>query len=93
MLPSLTKKWLVTAGLLPRQVLGAVGRVVRMERCERVQLITAAARLIVSSCHDCILYLGVNHAPLLIGDNRFIQARLCLSLAFPAWANCGNRVS
>ncbi len=68
-------------GLLHGQVLGAVGRVVRMERCERVQLITAAARLIVSSCHDCILYLGVNHAPLLIGDNRFIQARASLALA------------
>jgi TBCC domain-containing protein 1 len=62
--------------LLPRgQVLGAVGRLVRIERCERVQLIAAAARLIVSSCHDCIFYLGVNRAPLLIGDNRFIQAR------------------
>ena len=57
------------------QVLGAVGRLVRIERCERVQLITAASRLIVSSCHDCIFYLGVNRAPLLIGDNRFIQAR------------------
>ena len=57
------------------QVLGAVGRVVRIERCERVQLITAAARVIVSSCHDCIFYLGVNRAPLLTGDNRFIQVR------------------
>ncbi len=56
-----------------QQVLGAVGRLVRVERCERVQLITAAARLVVSSCHDCIFYLGVNRAPLLTGDNRFIQ--------------------
>lgn len=55
------------------QVLGAVGRLVRIERCERVQLITCAARLVVSSCHDCIFYLGVNRAPLLTGDNRFIQ--------------------
>ena len=47
----------------------------RIERCERVQLITAAARVIVSSCHDCIFYLGVNRAPLLTGDNRFIQVR------------------
>lgn len=49
----------------------------RIERCERVQLICAAARIIVSSCHDCILHLGVNRAPLLIGDNRFLQV--------PAW--------
>ncbi len=76
---------LVISDWLPRgQVLGAVGRVVRMERCERVQLITAAARLIVSSCHDCILYLGVNHAPLLIGDNRFIQARAASVFAYGA---------
>lgn len=54
-------------------MLGAVGRLVRIERCERVQLITCAARLVVSSCHDCIFYLGVNGAPLLTGDNRFIQ--------------------
>lgn len=54
-------------------VLGAAGRMVRIERCERVQLIAAAARVIISSCHDCILHLGVNSAPLLIGDNRFLQ--------------------
>lgn len=54
-------------------VIGAVGRVVRLERCERVQLICAAARIIISSCHDCILHLAVNRTPLLIGDNRFLQ--------------------
>lgn len=54
-------------------VLGAVGRMVRLERCERVQLICAAARLIISSCHDCILHLAINRSPLLIGDNRFLQ--------------------
>mmetsp|Transcript_707 Transcript_707/g.2084 ORF Transcript_707/g.2084 Transcript_707/m.2084 type:complete len:651 (+) Transcript_707:360-2312(+) len=54
-------------------VIGAVGRMVRLERCERVQLICAAARIIISSCHDCILHLAVNRAPLLIGDNRFLQ--------------------
>lgn len=56
-------------------VIGAVGRMVRLERCERVQLICAAARIIISSCHDCILHLAVNRAPLLIGDNRFLQVR------------------
>ncbi len=53
---------------------------VRIERCERVQLIAAAARVVISSCHDCILHLGVNSAPLLIGDNRFLQVRFLLAL-------------
>ncbi len=50
---------------------------VRIARCERVQLIAAAARVVISSCHDCILHLGVNRAPLLIGDNRFLQVTRC----------------
>jgi Tubulin binding cofactor C len=53
---------------------------VRIERCEGVQLIAAAARIIVSSCHDCILHLGINRAPLLIGDNRFLQV-----LPYKSW--------
>ena len=63
-------------------VIGAVGRMVRLERCERVQLICAAARIIVSSCHDCILHLAVNRAPLLIGDNRFLQVRHAVPYCF-----------
>jgi TBCC domain-containing protein 1 len=61
---------------LPDQVVvGAVGRVLRVERCERLQLVAAAVRILVSSCHDCVFYLGVNRPPLLLGDNRFLQAR------------------
>jgi TBCC domain-containing protein 1 len=54
-------------------VRGAVGRAVRVERCERVQVVAAAASVAVSTCHDCILYLGVNRPPALLGDNRFVQ--------------------
>ena len=54
-------------------VLGAVGKAVRIERCERVQLVVAAQRVVVNTCHDCILYLAVNRAPVLLGDNRFVQ--------------------
>ena len=56
-------------------VVGAVGRVLRVERCERLQLVAAAARILITSCHDCVFYLGVNRPPLLLGDNRFLQAR------------------
>lgn len=54
-------------------VLGAVGKAVRLERCERVQLIVAAQRVVINTCHDCILYLAVNRPPVLLGDNRFVQ--------------------
>lgn len=54
-------------------VLGAVGKAVRVERCERIQVIAAACSVTVNTCHDCIFYLGVNRPPLLLGDNRFLQ--------------------
>ena len=54
-------------------VIGAVGRVLKVERCERVQLVAAAVRICIASCHDCVFYLGVNRPPLLLGDNRFLQ--------------------
>ena len=54
-------------------VLGAVGSAVRLERCERVQVVVAAQRVVINTCHDCILYLAVNRPPLLLGDNRFVQ--------------------
>ena len=56
-------------------MVGAVSRVLKVERCERVQLVAAAVRLYIASCHDCVFYLGVNRAPLLLGDNRFLQVR------------------
>ncbi|DBB07821.1 TPA: hypothetical protein ACH3X3_009230 [Trebouxia sp. C0006] len=54
-------------------VVGAVGRMLRVERCERLQLIAGCVRICISSCHDCIFYLGVNRPPLMLGDNRFVQ--------------------
>ena len=54
-------------------VVGAVGRMLRVERCERLQLIAGCVRICISSCHDCVFYLGVNRAPLMLGDNRFVQ--------------------
>jgi len=57
------------------QVVGAVGRLLRVERCERLQLVAAATRICIATCHDCVFYVGVNRPPLLIGDNRFLQAR------------------
>lgn len=54
-------------------MVGAVSRVLKVERCERVQLVAAAVRLYIASCHDCVFYLGINRAPLLLGDNRFLQ--------------------
>ena len=52
-----------------------MGRVLKVERCERVQLVAAAVRICIASCHDCVFYLGVNRPPLLLGDNRFLQVR------------------
>lgn len=61
-------------------MIGAVGRVLKVERCERVQLVSSAVRLSIASCHDCVFYLGVNRPPLLLGDNRFLQVSLPLHL-------------
>ncbi|KAK9810967.1 hypothetical protein WJX73_001581 [Symbiochloris irregularis] len=54
-------------------VIGAVGRMLRIEGCTKVTLICAAVRVCISSCHECTFYLGVNRPPLLIGLNRFVQ--------------------
>lgn len=54
-------------------VVGAVGGMLRLERCERVQVISATAAVTINTCHDCILNLGVTRDPILTGDNRFVQ--------------------
>ena len=66
-------------------VVGAVGRMLRVERCERLHLIAACVRICISSCHDCVFYLGVNRPPLLLGDNRFVQVgcTACSPLVVP----------
>ncbi|CAG9465421.1 unnamed protein product [Pedinophyceae sp. YPF-701] len=54
-------------------VVGAVGRMIRLERCERLRLIVACKRVTASTCHDCTLFLGTNRPPYMLGDNRFVQ--------------------
>ncbi|EYU39914.1 hypothetical protein ABFS82_10G169900 [Erythranthe guttata] len=54
-------------------VLGAVGKAVRIEHCERVHLITAAKRICIANCRECVFFLGVNQKPLIVGDNHKLQ--------------------
>eukprot|EP00798_Chlamydomonas_sp_ICE-L_P003219 gene3219-13238_t len=54
-------------------VIGAAGRMLRLERCDKLQVMAAASRTVISSCHDCSLYLGTPRPPVFIGDNRFIR--------------------
>ncbi|XP_039117891.1 TBCC domain-containing protein 1-like [Dioscorea cayenensis subsp. rotundata] len=54
-------------------VLGAIGKAVRVEHCERVQVITAAKRICIANCRECIFFLGVNQQPLILGDNHKLQ--------------------
>ncbi|KAG5555578.1 hypothetical protein RHGRI_006279 [Rhododendron griersonianum] len=54
-------------------VLGAVGKAVRVEHCERVQVIVAAKRICIANCRECVFYLGVNQRPLIVGDNHKLQ--------------------
>ncbi|PIN20005.1 hypothetical protein CDL12_07330 [Handroanthus impetiginosus] len=54
-------------------VLGAVGKAIRVEHCERVHLITAARRMCIANCRECVFFLGVNQQPLIVGDNHKLQ--------------------
>lgn len=54
-------------------VLGAIGKAVRVEHCERIQVIAAAKRICIANCRECVFYLGVNQKPLIVGDNHKIQ--------------------
>nr|XP_043636257.1 TBCC domain-containing protein 1 [Erigeron canadensis] len=54
-------------------VLGAVGKAVRIEHCERVHVISAAKRICIANCRECVYYLGVNQQPLIVGDNHKLQ--------------------
>ncbi|PWA94107.1 CARP motif-containing protein [Artemisia annua] len=54
-------------------VLGAVGKAVRIEHCERVHVISAAKRICIANCRECIFFLGVNQQPLIVGDNHKLQ--------------------
>ncbi|WOK95278.1 TBCC domain-containing protein 1-like isoform X2 [Canna indica] len=54
-------------------VLGSIGKAVRVEHCERVQVIAAAKRICIANCRECVFYLGVNQQPLIVGDNHKLQ--------------------
>ncbi|XP_077211239.1 uncharacterized protein LOC143846632 isoform X1 [Tasmannia lanceolata] len=54
-------------------VLGAIGKSVRVEHCERVQVITVAKRICIANCRECVFFLGVNQRPLILGDNHKLQ--------------------
>eukprot|EP00270_Netrium_digitus_P000515 TRINITY_DN10572_c0_g2_i1.p1 TRINITY_DN10572_c0_g2~~TRINITY_DN10572_c0_g2_i1.p1 ORF type:complete len:592 (+),score=129.10 TRINITY_DN10572_c0_g2_i1:85-1860(+) len=54
-------------------ILGAVGKCVKVEACERVQLIAPCARIKISNCRDCTFFLGTNTRPLFYGDNHNVQ--------------------
>ncbi|XP_043692228.1 TBCC domain-containing protein 1-like [Telopea speciosissima] len=54
-------------------VLGAIGKAVRVEHCERVQVIVAAKRIYIANCRECVFFLGVNQRPLILGDNHKLQ--------------------
>ncbi|XP_074269073.1 uncharacterized protein LOC141592349 [Silene latifolia] len=54
-------------------VLGAVGKALRVEHCERVHVIVAAKRVCIANCRECTFFLGVNQRPLIVGDNHKLQ--------------------
>ncbi|CAO2831811.1 unnamed protein product [Amaranthus hypochondriacus] len=54
-------------------VLGAVGKALRVEHCERVHVISAAKRVCIANCRECMFFLGVNQRPLIVGDNHKLQ--------------------
>ncbi|KAK6232268.1 hypothetical protein SCA6_002341 [Theobroma cacao] len=54
-------------------VLGAVGKAVRVEHCERVHVIITAKRVCIANCRECVFFLGVNQRPLIVGDNHKLQ--------------------
>eukprot|EP00246_Nothoceros_aenigmaticus_P005287 TRINITY_DN17216_c0_g1_i1.p1 TRINITY_DN17216_c0_g1~~TRINITY_DN17216_c0_g1_i1.p1 ORF type:complete len:297 (+),score=38.21 TRINITY_DN17216_c0_g1_i1:2-892(+) len=54
-------------------VLGPTGKAVKIEHCERVQLIVPCARICIANCRECLFHLGVNQRPLVLGDNHNLQ--------------------
>lgn len=54
-------------------VIGACGGSLRMEQCERMQIVSAAVRTTIATCRDSTMHIACNTQPLLSGDNRFIQ--------------------
>eukprot|EP00884_Botryococcus_braunii_P002985 jgi/Botrbrau1/12688/Bobra.67_1s0052.1 len=64
-------------------------QMLRVEKCERLQLIAACVRICISSCHDCIFYLGLvftppvpsNHPELAPYNTQYERLPIHLSIA------------
>ncbi|KAK3278470.1 hypothetical protein CYMTET_13592 [Cymbomonas tetramitiformis] len=54
-------------------VLGAVGGVLKLELCERVNVVAAAQRTSIVTCRDSTLCLAASQRPLVLGDCRHVQ--------------------
>lgn len=54
--------------------IGAVSTLLRIQRCERLQLTAAAGQVVVLSCHSCCLHLGTHRQPAILGDCRWESA-------------------
>ncbi|KAL3341593.1 hypothetical protein AABB24_025905 [Solanum stoloniferum] len=57
----------------PNDLKGSSVKAVRVEHCERVHVIAAAKRICIANCRECVFFLGVNQAPLVVGDNHKLQ--------------------
>lgn len=49
----------------------------RVEHCERVQVISVTRRICIANCRECVFYLGVNEQPLILGDNHKLKVSFC----------------
>jgi hypothetical protein len=49
-------------------------------------VITAAKRISIANCRECVFFLGVNQRPLIVGDNHKLQ--VCLTTTSIAILTC-----
>ncbi|MCO5593137.1 hypothetical protein L7F22_047143 [Adiantum nelumboides] len=48
-------------------------KAVKIEHCERVQLIVCSRRICITNCRECLFNLAVNQRPLILGENHNLQ--------------------
>eukprot|EP00298_Acanthocystis_sp_HF-20_P013870 c20539_g1_i1.p1 GENE.c20539_g1_i1~~c20539_g1_i1.p1 ORF type:complete len:607 (-),score=218.82 c20539_g1_i1:117-1937(-) len=53
--------------------IGAASGIVNLQSCSTVILIASCHSVIINNCKDCVLHIGTNTQPILIGDNNNIQ--------------------
>lgn len=66
-------------------IIHAFFQAVRVEHCERVQVIAAAKRICIANCRECVFFLGVNQRPLIVGDNHKLQVSKLLFMLVPSF--------